>query len=239
MAVTKKQRSEMEKVIYEVFSALDPTGDNTQYYKKLFSSMSDTQFDSYFKELFKNEDAYLPLNIVDYEKSLKMEHVEKAAKVIDVPLYEYLFIPNILANGEVIVTKYKVPVGYAHIKRVQQLVMKKNTTSTEIGSRSAITGQVVGKDKNARDSDSENFALVTLGANETLKELLGPKADDMVMKSEMYADIAKKGYTTLDSLTNNVDNKTTLNTLDVFLIGMGIKSDLITKGLVLRNSLGD
>lgn len=117
------------------------------------------------------------------------------------------------------------------------MLQKKNTTSTEIASRSAMTGQVVGKDKNARDSDMENFALATLGAEKVLKEFMGPRADDMVAKTEMYSEIASNGYVSLDSLTDNLENKTTLNTIDVFLIGMGIKSDLVTKGLQVTGTL--
>jgi hypothetical protein len=64
-----------------------------------------------------------------------------------------------------------------------------------------------------------------------------PRADDMVAKEEMYAAIAQKGYVSLNELTNNVDNKVTLNTLDVYLIGCGIKSDLITRGSYLRKTI--
>ncbi|MNJ56213.1 hypothetical protein D3C77_517460 [compost metagenome] len=113
----------------------------------------------------------------------------------------------------------------------------KNTTSTEASSRSALTNQVVGKDKNARDSDTENFALVTTNAVNTLREFMGPRADDMVMKNEMYSQIAQKQFTSLDTLTDDVSNKTTLNAVDVQLIAMGLKSDLITDGLVVRKTL--
>jgi hypothetical protein len=200
--------------------------------------MSDAQFDSFFKNFFKNENLYLILDVVDYERDIRIEHVENAAKILGVPLFEKVAMPFVNKNKEnPVIGKYEVPVGYVHIKRVQQLLKKKNTTSTDISSRSAITGQVVGKDKNARDSDTENFALVTLNATNTLREFIGPRADDMVMKNEMYSAIAKDGYVSLDSLSNNVENKVTLNALDVHLIGMGIKSDLITDGLVIKKSL--
>jgi hypothetical protein len=61
----------------------------------------------------------------------------------------------------------------------------------------------------------------------------------MVAKNDLYSSIALKGYASLNDLTDNVDNKTTLNTLDVYLIGCGIKSDLITKGVLLRKTLNE
>ena len=59
----------------------------------------------------------------------------------------------------------------------------------------------------------------------------------MVMKNEMYASIAQKGFVSLNSLTNNVENKVTLNLIDVHLTSMGINSDLVTKGLLVKKSL--
>jgi len=238
MAITPKKRKEMESLIYSVFSALDPTETNTDKYKAMFSPMSDAQFDKFFKNLFENDDLYLILDTVNYERDLTIEQIEDAAKILGVPLMEKVAMPFVNGNKDnPVLTKYEVPVGYLHIKRMQQILSKKNTTSTDISSRSQLTNQVVGKDKNARESDAETIALVTLGAENSLKELLGGRADDSVMKTEMYSEIAKKGYVSLNELTNNVENKTTLNTVDTYLIGCGIKSDLVTKSLALPKTL--
>lgn len=238
MAITKEKRKKMEETIYKTFDLLDPSGTNTAKYKAMFEPMSDNQFDNFFKTFFKNEDTYLILDIVDYEREVKLEDIEKAADYLKVPLFEKVAMPFI--NGDKdrpTLTKYEVPVGYLHCKRMQQILTKKNSTSTDISSRSAITGQVVNKDKNARQSDQENFALVTIGADNILKELLGGRADDMVMKTQMYSEIAKKGYVSLEELTDNVVNKTTLNSLDVYLHGMGLETDLITRGNELPKTL--
>lgn len=238
MAINSNKRKEMENLIYKVFSTLDPSEVNTNKYKAMFSSMNDNEFDKFFKNLFANEELYLVLDIVNYERDLTIENIEAAAKVLDVPLMEKVAMPFVNGNSDrPVLTKYEVPVGYLHIKRMQQILSKKNTTSTDISSRSALTGQVVNKDKNARESDAETFSLVTLGAEASLRELLGPRADDLTMKTEMYSEVSKKGYVSLEELTNNVENKTTLNTVDTYLLGCGIKSDLITKTLALPRTL--
>lgn len=237
MAISKATRKQMEETIYSVFDALDPSGITTTRYRDMFKPMSDTQFDNFFKEFFADENLYLTLDTVDYERDLKIENVEKAAKIINVPLFEKVVMP--FANGDKnnpVISKFEVPVGYVHVKRVQQILFKKNSTSTDITQRSALTGQVTGKDKNGRESDNENVALLALNSTAILQEFMGPRADDMVMKQEMYAQIAKKGFVSLEELPNNVENKTTLNTLDVYLMGMGIQSDLVTPGLILKNT---
>ena len=240
MAITKAKRTSMENLIYSVFTALDPTKSNTDKYKALFSKMSDAQFDAYFKKLFADENAYLLFDVVDFEHATSFENIQKAADILKIPLMEYVAMPHInMDKDNPVITKHRVIVGYLHLKRMQQLLSKKNATSTDIGSRSALTGQVVNHDKNGRISDAETSSLSAIGADYALKELLGPRADDKVMKSQMYADISTKGYVSIEDLPNRVENKVSLNTTDTYLIGMGIKSDLITEGLVLNKTLNE
>ena len=117
--------------------------------------------------------------------------------------------------------------------------MKKNGISTDIAERSAITNQVTGSDKNGRESDLENTMLTALGMHNTLKELNAPRADDSVMKQQMLRDIALNGYTRLEDMTDDIKNKTTLNTVDCYIRGMTLDSDLVVKGLMLTSTLDD
>lgn len=165
--ITHVKREKMEKLIYDTFDALDPTKSNTQKYKQMFSSMTDAQFDKFFKELFRDPSLYLILNICDYEIDLKIEDIEKAAKVLNIPLFEKVAFPHYtMDKNKVIVTKERVPVGYCHVKRTQQTLAKKNGLSTTVDSRSSLTGQVTGGDKNGRESDLENSMLISLGMTE-------------------------------------------------------------------------
>lgn len=235
MAMTPSKRKKMEELIYSVFDALDPSKTNSSKYKSKFKKLSDAQFDNFFKQLFANDDHYLILDTVDYERDLSIENVENASKLLKVDLFEHVVMPFVNQDKEnPTITKFPVPVGYMHIKRMQQMLQKKNSTSIEIGTRSSLTGQVTREDKNTRDSDVENFALATLNATNTLRELLGPRSDDIKMKSEMYSEIARTGFVSLDNLTNDVSNKTTLNTVNALMIGMGIKPDFITDGLIIK-----
>lgn len=233
-------RAKMESLIYRFFTAFDKSGTNTKRYKALFGGMTDNQFKSYFKEFFKDDTAYLTLDIVDYEHTVTIEDIEAAAKVINVPLFEYVYLPHITMDKKKIVcTKEKVPVGYINEKRTQQTVMKKNGMSTDISERSAITNQVTGKDKNGRESDLENTMLIAMGLKNTLKELNGPRADDGVMKQQMLRDISLNGFTKLGDMEDDVTNKTTLNTVDAYYRCMGIQTDLVVKGLMLPRTLDD
>lgn len=238
--LTSEKRAAMEDIIYRTFTALDKTGTNTNHYKHFFSNMTDSQFDKFFRELFRNDASYLILNTCDYEIDLRIEDIENAAKVLQIPLFEKVAFPHYTMDRDnVIVSKEAVPVGYCHVKRTQQTLAKKNGLSTSIDTRSSMTGQVTGADKNGRESDLENSMLISLGMTEVLKELNGPRADDLVMKQQMHTAINNKGFVSLDDMESDPANKTTLNTVDTYLLGMGLNSDLVTRGLMLKKTLDE
>lgn len=97
--------------------------------------------------------------------------------------------------------------------------------------------QVINADKNGRVSDVENAALMTVGLEYTAREFLGPRADDMVAKTEMAASIMNKGYVSMEDLTYDVRNKVALNTTDAYMLAAGLKSNFVTDSLELIRTL--
>ena len=238
--MNKAKRKEMEELIYGFFDLFDPTGRNTEYYRNKFKSMNDGEFDQYFKLLFEQDDPYLTATMVDYENPVKIENIEKAAEFLDVPLFERVVLPYASQDpNNPIITKHECLVGYLNIKRLQQLNFKKIGISTDISDRNMITGQVSGHDKNSRNSDQETIALLTVGANVSLKELMSMRADDMVMKAEMNKKIARDGYVAMNELTDKLSNKTTLNSAAVFFIGAGLMTDLVMNDYFLPKTLDE
>ena len=227
-------RKYIEKLIYDMYDQLEPSGTNTAKYRDMLSVMTDDEFEKFFKEFLADDKENFMLDIVEFEHDIRFEYAEKAAKVIGIPLMEYVYMPHLTMDKKnVVVSKEKCLVTYINTKRTQQLRAKKNGLSISNEKVSNITGQVVQKDKNARDSDIEASMLVSLGANKILQELHGPRADDMVMKRQMIQSINTKGYVSLDDLENVSTNKVTLNTINVYLLAMGFKSDLVSDTYIL------
>lgn len=232
-AELKKRRKATEEFIYGMFDRLDPTGANTAFYRDMFAKMDLKQF-AQFMERIEEPDNWLMWQVIDYEKDINMQVIENAADYIGVPLYERLAYPHLSDDpNHPIMSPEPVPVLYLHLKPMQQMRTKKNSTSTEITKRNKFN-QVTGEDKNGQSSDIENYSLVALGAEKILKEFLSARADDSVMKNEMLANIARDGYCSIDSLTDDIKNKVTLNMIDVYLMSMGLKTDLINKSLLLQ-----
>lgn len=227
-------RKQIEQLIYDVYSELDPSGVNTDKMKAMFSTMSESEFEKFFKEFLKNDSENFTLDIVEFEHDLKLEYCEKAAKVLDIPLMEYVYLPHLtMDKSRTVVSKQKCLVGYLNVKRTQQLLYKKNGLSISNDRTSMLTGQVTDKDKNAQDSDIEATLLIALGADKILQEFHGPRSDDHAMKREMNQSIATKGYVMLDDLTNLPTNKVTLNTVNTYLLSMGLKSDIVSPTYIL------
>lgn len=230
MPLIKEKRKVVMEYLDKFFNTLDPSGANSKLYHEKFDKMSDQQFDQYFRKFLENDKANLYLEIVEYERDLKIEDVEKCAELTGVPLFERIAMPYLTGDpNNVIVSKEACPVGYIHEKRMPQTLMKKSAASIKTDKRNPLSGQVVGDDKNARNSDSEVYSLATLGANKALSEFLGPRADDMRAKNEMYAEIAKNGYVSMEDLTDDVYNKVALNTFDMYFLMQGLRTNMIDR----------
>lgn len=232
-SISEKRKKFMDTLI-TTMNKLDPTGDNAKIYKEKFEKMSDAQFDSYVKDFFNDDKKNFYLETVEYERDLTLDAIENAAKYLGVPLYERVVLPYLNGDDSLCtVTPTPVPVGYIHIKRMPQMIHKKSRGSTSIDKRSSKTGTVTGKDKNGRETDTENYGYTAYGANQTLAEFLGPRADDEEKKNQMYAQIELNGVCYASELHSNQDNKTAINTLDTYYNAMGIATNICRSGWLL------
>lgn len=237
--VNMSKRKQAEKLIYDVMDALDKTGTNTEKYKKLFAKMSNTEFESMMKSMWEDDTMNFVLDIDEFDRVVRLEDAERAAKVLGIPLEEYVMLPHLNKDKDnPVVSKVKYIVGYIIFKRLQQTTQKKNSASTHIGQRSAVTGQVTGDDKNGRSSDVENTGLIVYGALDTAREFNGFRADGIQRANYAYSQIATNGSVSLEDIekTAGIGDRTMLNTIDVMYLGMGIKTDLVDESLVLTKT---
>lgn len=238
--MTVTNRNEIETLIYKIFTALDPSGKNTSKLKKIFGEMNDNEFAKWLKEFLEDETDNFCLEFIEFEDKINFDVVENAAKILNIPLMEYVYLPHLsMDKDNVISTQTKCLVGYLNVKRTQQMVHKKNGLSLSSENRSALTGQVINHDKNGKDSDTESFLMVGLGLDKVLQEFHGPRSDDKVMERQMLNQIETKGYVSLDEMDSDSTNKTTLNTINTYLLSMGLWSDLVTDSYILPKTSED
>jgi hypothetical protein len=228
-------RKKIETKLLSTFNILDKTGKNSASYSTMFKSMSDKAFESFIKSLRDGDNLYLEILPFDNEPSL--EDVKEAAESLNLPLEEYVYYRHITSEGKPIRTLKKVPVGYLHIKRLEQVLSKKNNYSFDIGSRNSLTNQVSGDSSVSRNSDTESYALTIMNADATLKELNGARADNTAAKNTLYQEIQMNGFSRLADHPNDPNSNYTLQTIDEYLLGAGMSSDLLTGSDVLLSEM--
>lgn len=232
MADIKSKRGQIETLIYRTMNALDPSGANTQKYKAYFTKMNDAEFSKWVTTFLADPKANIRLDIEEFDKTktLKYENVEKAAKSMNLDLYEYVYIPHVSSNPKRPVrTRTPVLVGYLNIKTVQQLQTKKSTGVINDLDRDDLTGIAKGESKGGTFSGIENEILIGLGADNVLSEICGVRGDNVVEYENMLEKISETGNCSLkDIKTNSLDKPTLLKT-DLFLKAMGIKTDIVSE----------
>ncbi len=233
-----EKRKKIEALVYKVFDQLDKTKANTKKYKDFFNKMTDKEFDIWAKKFLEGTDN-LQLEILPWKNEPSMDDIQGCAKSIGLPLEEYVYFrhegeADENGNRKIVRSRSKCCVGYISVRRLQQILSKKNSYTTDISKRNSQTGQVTGGSSVARNSDSESNSMITLQADNSLREMLGFRADDQNTKNLAYGLIARDGYIKLSQLDEIEDNssKATLNSLDVFLTGAGMKSSILGEDML-------
>lgn len=218
------QRLKAERLIYEVMDTLDKSGRNTDFWKEEFSKMSDAQFKSYISNDFP---FYFQTGAF---KEPSMKQIVQALDKINVPLLERLYMPYKYKdkNGRPMKTK-ECLVVYLPIKRMKQLLTKKNGMSISTKTRDMKTGLLTGIDKNGKESDREFESLAICGLDNSIKEFSRSRADSMNDKSVMNNTINNLGQVYLKDLPDDPTDSLSKNLLSTYFIGAQLYTNLVNE----------
>ena len=221
------KRKKAEELIYSVMDGLEKSlgsTANSDYYKQIFASMTDEDFYEFCKRR-------LPFrfHIQAFKLEPKMYEVIKGFKILGAPLFEKLKMPYIYEDpdtGEPVETQ-ECMVIYIHMKRMKQMLTKKNHTSINTDKRDMKTGLLTGDDKGGKETDREFESLETMGLEYTMDEFARPQADAMEAMAQMSNAILTKGYVSDDDITVTKNDSLGKNLFNAYLIGAHIHSNLI------------
>lgn len=226
------KRRKIETLITQVMKDLDPTGINAAKYQNMFVKMSDTQFSQWVQKFLADEKSNLRLDIEEFDtkRVLQFENVEKAANRLGVKLFEYVYMPFASSDpNRPIRTKSPVLVGYLNIKRPQQLVSKKTGLALSDTNRDEMTGVAKGESKGGTTTGLETEMLAGVDAEEILSEFCGVRGDNQAEYDNMMSKISESGSVKLADIKTSIFDKPTLLKADMYLIAMGLKTDLVSE----------
>lgn len=223
-----QQRLDCERLIYKIMETLDDpkhnNGEtpNVDFWVEQFAKMNDKEFEKFVTT---------PMSLYYQTSGLKREpsmvNINHALDEIGVPLLEEVYMPYKYkdSKGRPVKSK-KAVVCYIHMKRMKQLLTKKNGLSIEAKTRDARTGLLTGHDKNGKESDREFESLAISGLTATIKELSRSRADSMQDKATMNSLIKTTGQVRLEDLPNDPTDSLSKNLMECYLIGAGLTSNL-------------
>ena len=217
------QRQKAEELIYKIYDTVDKTHTNSDYYKKIFATMSDKDFEEFCRRR-------LPFRFHNkvFEVEPKMYHIIDAFKVLNKPLLERVKLPYVYKNskGEPVETQ-ECLVLYIHLKRMKQMITKKNHVSINTEKRDMKTGLLVGEDKGGKETDREFESLATMELNYTMDEFARAKADALDAANQMSAAILSKGFVEDSDIRLKTSDSIGKNLFNVYLLGAHIHSNLV------------
>lgn len=226
------KRKKIQDLIVNTMALLDPTKINAKKYLDMFNGMSDQQFSKWANDFFGDEKSNFRLDIEEFnsERVLKFENVDKAAKFINIPLFEYIYTPHVSADPKnPIRSKQPVLVGYLNTKRVQQLGTKKTGLTLSDTDRDESTGRLKGDSKGGVMTSIENEVLAGMGADQVMSEFLGARADNVEEYNQMIQAISETGSVKLEDVKTGIYDKPSLLRADIYFMLMGIKTDLVSE----------
>lgn len=221
--ITSKQRDEIENLIYSIMDKIDPTHTNSDYYRELFSTMSNNKFYEFFERR-------LPLRFhyEIFKIEPKMYDIIDAFKILDKPLFEKLNLPSVYINKDgKPVQSQECLVIYINIKRMKQVVIDKTHVALNVEKRDMKTGILSGHDKGGRESDREFESLAAFGLDYTMDEFARPRADSLRAAAQMSSVILTKGTVSEKDITVEKSDNLAKNMLNVYLLGANIASNLV------------
>jgi DNA-directed RNA polymerase beta subunit len=218
---SKIKTKDIKKLVLDVYNALDQT-ENKEYYNKIKEKINSIPDDE-FRKLCKQID---PLNrplfvwlALPFTK-MKVEWIKDAAHILNIPLEEKVYIPELES-----VTQLPVTVGIAYATMLEYMPdIMMGYRSTE--RYASLTGQAVKGQSNigiggARIDELTLSGLIDYlgGDSKLIEELYTVQSDDHVAKEDVQFQIIQKG---LPPEQYKRDETKTKKLLRILLYGKGL-----------------
>lgn len=223
--MSKQKREEVSKLIYDVLKQIDPSGQEANRYKTLFSKMNDKQFEEYMISLRDKQDV-IYVNIPSLKKrTITFENNVKVAKKLGIDFFKRLKIVD-PTTGKYFLTPHKYAIFHLPVRRQIQTIKSGLSTATDNNTIDPTTGQVVGDSKAASLSTPETFILYSKGLKKSIVELTKVRGGDNDAMRHIYRKLEQTGSATLEEAFDLGTRATSTETLNTYFRTIHIDSNL-------------
>lgn len=224
MSTFKQAREAFEQSWLRDLKKILPGNDNYNFYKKLFSEMSDEKFKSLLDQA--RDVGYLPL----FQHNLKASR-PKIDSLIDLcqswgeKVYHNLELTDFNSPDLTFTTPNKYLVMWGTVRRQIQTLENKISIPENNDSIDQLSGQVVGASKGSSMSNTEIGILNSKDLVSTIFEFVNPRGGNNEAYDLMEQSIIEKGYVDLGDVRTE-SRPTSIETLDAMLMSVQIKSNI-------------
>lgn len=233
----KKKRIIIQNKLYELMDDMElPPGSkekswNRKEWERKFSQMSDLEFHKMMEKIYKERGYNFSFesSTITSKYKLSINRISEIAKKWGSKLTEYVVFPhkNRVNPNNPMVSKTELPIIVITVKRLQQMLSKKNKASSDNSVTNPVTGQVTGDSKAARLSNTQTFSLVTTNQISAVQEFLSVRADDDKAKREMLREIDMTGEAHLKNYKLSPAHKQSIQAMEVFLRAAGLYTNIL------------
>lgn len=170
-----------------------------------------------FRQMLKTDEDFQLTFLVPPFKTVKFKDIKNAAKLINIELDEYVYLPEFKTW-----TKDKVPVGKCYMQSLEQTSKSYVNARSNLGKYNYISGQPVkGKSKSGGQAvgNLDLYALLTTNADNILDELYTLRSDDHQTKREVINNIIANGQS---DMPKNIKQGTTSSIMKTITNCLGL-----------------
>lgn len=228
MSVISNKKKLILDYLDKFFMTIDPTGFNQKIWHDKIEAMNDKDFD-FFMQCLKEEKEILHLYAPNMKVTLKYENIEKAAKLVNIELYQRLKIKDPI-TGVTYVTPQKYLITETLVRRMQQTVYEKISIPIDDKKVENLTGQVTGGDRACGITYPEIQALKAQGFKEVLTELVTVRGGNLSAYAALKQSLEELGEGDLKNVLDPMSISRSTVMLDVMLTSMGYETNLTERG---------
>ena len=226
MAEKSAKRKKAEKSIIDLMDSLDPTGFNSKRYKDMFKTMSNPDFEKMLKGFMiddpnKFKGLYFQINSSNRTPKQgypTIESIAAVAKKFNHELTEHIVYPFRNPDNPM-VSLTPMPILTLPVRKLVQMLEKKNAAVSNIDVTNPLTGQVTGDSKAASMTDTQVMSLLTTKQTSVIREMLQVRSDNFKAKTKMMRTIERDGEFALDDLNINHMDAQSNQTMIVMFAG--------------------
>lgn len=211
LAEDSKNSEKIKNLILDIYSALNMP----EVYESVQKTLEDSTPEQICKRI-KSGKFKIYFTAIPF-KHMNFEDIQNAAKILDIPLDEKIYIPEIKMW-----TKKAVPVGVTYSQVLEQTAeIYSNVRSA--GKYQGLTQQATkGKSREGGQTITQLDvnALLTYDAPAFLSELLTVRSDDHKSKRRVVNQIIANGSANIPRV---VGSGGTVSLMKIFMTGMGLK----------------